>query len=97
LAACDQHAQEYYPKRQRHDGSPFRGKPQKASALVCGDFNFTPQAEEYQAIQREPCETFGRLPAAPSRMRPPSVSMTAATTCRRWPATSSWSVVVELG
>lgn len=33
------------------DGSPFRGKPQTASAIVCGDFNFTTSDPEYAAIQ----------------------------------------------
>jgi endonuclease/exonuclease/phosphatase family metal-dependent hydrolase len=48
LEAC---ARADAPPRADADGSPFRGKPQTASAIVCGDFNFTPGAEEYQAIQ----------------------------------------------
>jgi endonuclease/exonuclease/phosphatase family metal-dependent hydrolase len=39
------------PPQPDDDGSPFRTKPQTESALVCGDFNFTPDAEEYRAIQ----------------------------------------------
>lgn len=40
------------PPRPDEDGSPFRGKPQTASALVCGDFNFTTADPEYAAIQQ---------------------------------------------
>jgi endonuclease/exonuclease/phosphatase family metal-dependent hydrolase len=40
------------PPRADDDGSPFRGKPQTASALVCGDFNFSPADPEYRAIQQ---------------------------------------------
>jgi endonuclease/exonuclease/phosphatase family metal-dependent hydrolase len=40
------------PPRPDDDGSPFRGKPQTMSALVCGDFNFSPADPEYRAIQQ---------------------------------------------
>jgi endonuclease/exonuclease/phosphatase family metal-dependent hydrolase len=40
------------PPRADDDGSPFRGKPQTASALVCGDFNFSPADPEYRVIQQ---------------------------------------------
>jgi endonuclease/exonuclease/phosphatase family metal-dependent hydrolase len=40
------------PPRADDDGSPFRGRPQTASALVCGDFNFSPADPEYRAIQQ---------------------------------------------
>jgi endonuclease/exonuclease/phosphatase family metal-dependent hydrolase len=48
LEAC---ARADAPPRADDDGSPFRGKPQTASALVCGDFNFSPADPEYHAIQ----------------------------------------------
>lgn len=44
-------AQALAPPGSGDDGSPFRRKPHAASALLCGDFNFTPADEEYLAIQ----------------------------------------------
>jgi endonuclease/exonuclease/phosphatase family metal-dependent hydrolase len=33
-------------------GTPFQGKPHTPHAILCGDFNFDPQAPEYDAIQQ---------------------------------------------
>lgn len=38
------------PPEASDDGSPFQGKVHTANAILCGDFNFEPDAPEYAAV-----------------------------------------------
>ncbi len=43
-------AQSVHPPLHDETGWPFQNKPHTPSALLCGDFNFEPSSEDYQAM-----------------------------------------------